>query len=420
MTKCSNINSEYHRSFYFKGGNAYAKNTLSQSKISNKISSSKLRNILSNDILSWSSSYDKITVKTFLNLYIKNKYSIENRAKYFKYVYSKISKINEISCLRKKKFYKNKKVYNGYTIDNIINLEKQIGSNSKYGSIFVTSIKDVIGKYPIATKLMKINTSNSIEKVLNEHITDKILKLKLSKHFIFTYRTLICKNISSEVPPIISNYNYYINLNELAHGDLKQICKLKTYVSDDMLVYNVFIQVMLSIMTFQCTGYTHGDCHYGNFLYHIDSIEDGYYHYNINGENFYLKSCKYNIMIFDFGFAKKINNDYNITSNMLEDYIRIIYAFSNKKILPKSWSYFDNYPSDNVSYFTNYLLNKLILIDKTIVSKKSNVNKKLKDLINEIMIPHLITAPKNMFIKYKPKEKIINKKPFIINYSLQL
>lgn len=419
MTKCSNIKSEYHRCFYFQEGNAYAKNNSSLSKISNKISSSKLRKLSSNANLSVSVSYSNRNVKAFFKSYVKSKYNIENRAKYFKYIYSKISKIKEISCLQKKNFYKNTKVYSGYTIDDIINLEKKIGSDSKYGSIFITSIKDAIGKYPIATKLMEVNTSNSIEKCLNEHITKKILKLKLSKHFVFTYSTFICNNISSDVPPIISNLNYYVNLNELAHGDLKQLCKLKTYVSDDTLVYNVFIQVMLSIMTFQCTGYTHGDCHYGNFLYQRNQ-DDGYYHYNINDNNYYLKSCKYNMMIFDFGFSKKNNPDNKITSKMLEDYIRIIHAFSNKKILTKSWSYYAKYPSDKVSHFTNYLLNKLIIINKTLVSNRLKGNKKLKDLINEMIIPHLIIAPNNIFTKYKPSGKIINKKPFLINDSLHI
>ena len=419
MTKCSNIKCEYHRSFYFQEGNAYAKNTLSLSKISNKISSSKLSKVSSNANLSGSVSHSNRNVKAFLKSYVNNKYCIENRAKYFKYIYSKISKIKEISCLQKKNFYKNTKVYNGYTIDDIVNLEKQIGSDSVYGSIFITSIKDAIGKYPIATKLMKVNTSNSIEKCLNEHITKNILKFKLSKHFVFTYRTFLCNNISSDVPPIISNLNYYVNLNELAHGDLKQLCKLKTYVSDDMLVYNVFIQVMLSIMTFQCTGYTHGDCHYGNFLYQRNP-EEGYYHYNINGNNFYLKSCKYNMMIFDFGFAKKIESDNKITSIILEDYVKIIYAFANKEILPKSWSYFAKYPPDNVSYFTTYLQNKLITINKTLVSNRLKRNKNLKDLINELIIPYLTKAPNNIFTKYKPNEKIINKKPFLINDSLHL
>jgi|SaaInl85LU_5_DNA_1037374.scaffolds.fasta_scaffold02996_4 hypothetical protein len=419
MTKCSNINCEYHRSFYFQEGNAYAKNTLSLSKISNKISLSKLSKVSSNANLSGSVSYANRNVKAFLKSYVKNKYCIENRAKYFKYIYSKILKIKELSCLKKKYFYKKAKVYDGYTIDDIVNLEKQIGSDSKYGSIFITSIKDVIGKYPIATKLMKVNTSNSIEKYLNEHITKKILKLKLSKHFVFTYRTFLCNNISSDVPPIISNLNYYVNLNELAHGDLKQLCKLKTYVSDDMLVYNVFIQVMLSIMTFQCTGYTHGDCHYGNFLYQRNP-EEGYYQYDINGTKYYLKSCKYNMIIFDFGFAKTIDRDNQVTSKMLEDYIRIIHAFANKKILPNSWSYFGKYPSDNVSYFTNYLLNKLITINKTLVLRRLKGNKKLKDLISEMIIPHLTKAPKNIFTKYKPIGKIINKKPFLINDSLHV
>ena len=266
---------------------------------------------------------------------------------------------------------------------------------------------------------MEVNTSNSIEKYLNEHITKNILKLKLSKHFVFTYRTFLCNNISSDVPPIISNLNYYVNLNELAHVDLKQLCKLKTYVSDDMLVYNVFIQVMLSIMTFQCTGYTHGDCNNGNFLYQRNQ-DDGYYHYNIDGNNYYLKSCKYNMMIFDFGFAKTIDRDNKVTSKMLEDYIRIIHAFANRKILPKSWSYYAKYPSDKVSYFTNYLLNKLIIINKTLVSNRLKGNKKLKDLIYEMIIPHLITAPNNIFTKYKPSGKIINKTPFLINDSLHV
>jgi hypothetical protein len=105
---------------------------------------------------------------------------------------------------------------------------------------------------------------------------------------------------------------------------------------------------------------------------------------------------------------------------MLEDYMRIIYAFANRKILPKSWSSFGKYPSDNVSYFTNYLLNKLITINKTLVSSRLKGNKKLKDLISEMIIPHLTTAPKNIFTKSKPIGKIINKKPFLINDSLHV
>tara|TARA_Y100000389_G_scaffold49970_1_gene45657 strand:- start:62 stop:1309 length:1248 start_codon:yes stop_codon:yes gene_type:complete len=413
------IYSNINKKKYFQEGNAYSKNTLSYSKISNKISMSKIDKISSNDIISDSKSRGDNKVKNFLKMYVSNKYNIDNRAQYYKYIYSKIAKVKQISCLKSKKFIKKKKIYEGYTIDDTINLQKQIGSNSKYGAIYITSIDKAVGKYPIASKLMEINRSNSVEKCLNEHITTKIMKKKLSRHFIFTYRTFICNNISSNVPPIIKNLNYFVNLNELAHGDLKQLCKNKTYVVDDSLVYNVFIQVMLSIMSFQSIGYTHGDCHYGNFLYQRN-IEQGYYFYKINDINYYLKSCKYTMLIFDFGFAKSIDKSNILTYKVIDDYMRIIHAFANKKILSKSWSHYPNYPSDNVSLYTTHLLNKLNSISKALLTNKNKTNKNLNNLINDMIIPHLITAPNNIFTKIKPRGKIINSKPFIINNTLHI
>lgn len=413
------IYSNINKKKYFQEGNAYSKNTLSYSKISNKISMSKIDKISSNDIISDSKSRGDNKVKNFLKMYVSNKYNIDNRAQYYKYIYSKIAKVKQISCLKSKKFIKKKKIYEGYTIDDTINLQKQIGSNSKYGAIYITSIDKAVGKYPIASKLMEINRSNSVEKCLNEHITTKIMKKKLSRHFIFTYRTFICNNISSNVPPIIKNLNYFVNLNELAHGDLKQLCKNKTYVVDDSLVYNVFIQVMLSIMSFQSIGYTHGDCHYGNFLYQRN-IEQGYYFYKINDINYYLKSCKYTMLIFDFGFAKSIDKSNILTYKVIDDYMRIIHAFANKKILSKSWSHYPNYPSDNVSLYTTHLLNKLNSISKALLTNKNKTNKNLNNLINDMIIPHLITTPNNIFIKIKPRGKIINSKPFIINNTLHI
>ena len=421
MNKYSNINQDNKQKKYFQEGNAYSRNTLSKSKISNKISMSKINKLSSNDIISDSKSRGDNKLKNFFKMYVSNKYNIDNRAKYYKYIYSKISKINQISCLKSKKFIKTNKTYDGYTIDDIVNLQKQIGSVSRYGAIYITSINNAVGKYPIASKLMEINRNNSIEKCLNDHITTKIMKTKISRHFIFTYRTFICNHISSSVPPIVKNLNYFITLNELAHGDLKQLCKMKTYVNDDSLVYNVFIQVMLSIMSFHSIGYIHGDCHYGNFLYQRN-IEVGYYYYKINGVNYYLKSCKYTMLIFDFGFAKSIDKDINDTLSykVIDDYMRIIHAFANKKILTKSWSHYPNLPSDNVSRYTTHLLNKLNSISKALLNNRNKTNKNFNNLINDMIIPHLITAPNNIFTKIKPRGKIINSKPFIIDATLHI
>jgi len=421
MNKYSNINQDNNGKKYFQGGNAYKKNTLSESRISNKITMSKINKISSNDVISDSKSRGNNNVKNFLKIYVANKYNIDNRAKYYKYIYSKISKINKISCLKSKKFIKTNKTYDGYTIDDIVNLQKQIGSASKYGAIYITSINNTVGNYPIASKLMEINRNNSIEKCLNDYITTKIMKKKISRHFIFTYRTFICNHISSSVPPIVKNLNYFVTLNELAHGDLKQLCKMKTYVNDDNLVYNVFIQVILSIMSFHSIGYIHGDCHYGNFLYQRN-IEEGYYYYKINGDKYYLKSCKYTMLIFDFGFAKSIDSNKNNTLSyeVIDDYMRIIHAFANEKILSKSWSHYPNLPSDNVSRYTTHLLNKLNSISKALLANKNKTNKNFNNLINDMIIPHLITVPNNIFTKIKPRGKIINSKPFIIDKTLHI
>ena len=109
MNKYSNNN----RKKYFQEGNAYSKNTLSYSKISNKISMSKIDKISSNDIISDSKSRGDNKVKNFLKMYVSNKYNIDNRAQYYKYIYSKIAKVKQISCLKSKKFIKKKKrIYN--------------------------------------------------------------------------------------------------------------------------------------------------------------------------------------------------------------------------------------------------------------------------------------------------------------------
>lgn len=411
MNKYSYIDSNYHKKFYFQEGNAYIKNSLSASKISNKISIAKLsdRSTLSN------SEGKTIYVKYFIRDYIKNKYNLINRIRYYKYILKKISIVEKESCLKKKRFHQKygNKFYDGYTINDIINLEKQIGSPSNYGSIYITSIKGVVGRFPIASKLMKINNSNSLEKYLNEHITENIISKKLSKHFIITYKTLLCTEFTTEVPYIINNTNYYIVLNELAHGDLKQLVKMKSVVGDNYLINNLYIQVMLSIMTFHTLGYSHGDCHYGNFLYHKND-DVGYYHYVIYGKNYYLKSSKYNIMIFDFGFAKYNNQRNKLVQKHIEDYMRIHLAFTSKNYY-KSWGYFSDLPEKKFSDYVDFQFKKLFKI-KNLLQEYKNVS----NFVEENILSYLMKSPSNMFTNVKPNAKIINQDPFIIDDTLHI
>jgi predicted unusual protein kinase regulating ubiquinone biosynthesis (AarF/ABC1/UbiB family) len=209
-------------------------------------------------------------------------------------------------------------------------------------------------------------------------------------------------------------------LNELAHGDLKSLCKKKEFFTNDDLLYNVFSQIMLSILTFQNFGYIHRDCHWGNFLYHYTNDDNNhYYHYNINKKDYYLKSCVYSIYIYDFGLSKKIKyvNELDIS----EDYIRLLPAFINKNSKKRSWlseKIPQNLPSDN---FSNFIINFEKNIINAYYDNKYIQNSKFLIIISEILISTLLSMPNNIFTDEKPlNNKIINKKPYYINNKIIL
>ena len=363
--------------------------------------------------------------------YFKNKnikYNLENRIFYYDNIINKLSILKNDECLNVVK-ENNSKSYI-YTIKNI-SLDKRIGSSSKYGYIYITKIKNELGKRPIAAKLMIQDVKNIHESDLNKQITDIIIKKKLSKHFILTYKIINCNhNINNNLPDIINRKKYIILLNELAHGDLKTLCKRKEFLMNDEILYNVFSQIMLSILTFQQFGYVHRDCHWGNFLYHYmhNDIKNNnkYYHYNINKKNYYLKSSIYSIYIYDFGLSKNIK--YVNTYAILNDYLRILPAFINQNI-KGSWlkklnidyklNIPINIPSDN---FSNFILNFEKKLMNTFYTNKNREQKsKYLNIISDTLISTLLSLPNNMFTDKKPlKNIIINKKPYYINNKIKL
>jgi hypothetical protein len=340
---------------------------------------------------------------------------LTNRIKNYILLRKKLSLLNVNDCLETKNF--NRGV--GYTIRNIINLEKKIGSDSKNGTIYLTSIPNFNITYPIATKIMKNNKYNKNEINIMISIVNNILLKKLSKHFLMIYGYCICeKSIESRLQ--------IISINELASGDLRDLTAVKDVLQDDELMLNLLFQTFISIATFHNkVGYVHNDTHYGNFLYQ-ENNEVGYYHYIFNGKNYYLKSCKFNIIIYDYGYAKKINNitdnnntNYDIVEEIkfkiYKDYNKITSAFINKKY--KGWVDYSDLPNNtinNIIMDINYFLKKNISIEIN-HSKYSENNRQysLKLFANIIEYIFLRYTPKGMFITVRP-QNVINTPPFII------
>lgn len=351
-------------------------------------------------------------IKSFLqDKLVINKYNLSNRVNNYYLLKKKLALLRDNDCLEKKTINGE----NGYTIRNIINLEKKIGSKSKYGTIYLTSVPNIIGVYPIATKIMKYDNDNISEVRLMTIITNKIILKKLSRHFLIIFGSCTCTKRIAEKLRLIS-------INELANGDLKMLVNNKDLLRDVELLMNLLFQTYISIATFQnLVGYVHKDAHYGNFLYQLNN-EMGYYHYVFDGKDYYLKACKYNIIIFDYGFARKINinakNDLMLANKeskrIFEDYRRIINAFMNKK---SGWGKYLNLPDERTN---NIMLEIVAKLDKMIYNEltTNTLNNQhyhvrlFNSIIEEIFLKY---TPRGMFITQRPPN-VINETPFIITW----
>lgn len=340
------------------------------------------------------------------------KHILTNRIKNYYMLRIKLALIKEDDCLENKTF-DNGAI--GYTIKNIINLEKKIGSKSRYGSIYLTSVSSIANSFPIATKLMIYNPNNLYEVQIMKKITNNIILKGLSRHFLLIYGSSVCsKRIAKKLK--------LISINEVADGDLKMLINMSDVVGNSELMFNLFIQTYISIATFHnLVKYVHRDTHYGNFLYQTNT-EKGYYHYTFNGKDYYLKSCKYNLMIYDYGFARKIdiiNNDVETIvkkkEEIYEDYKKILYSFITKKY--KGWIKLRNILDINIIslmiYFSN-LLDKYI--ENELIYNVEHISSQFASLLFTYIIENMFLkyAPNDMFITQRPPN-VINKIPFRID-----
>lgn len=245
-------------------------------------------------------------IQQFMKKHLLTKYfTLNERVKYYNYVQRYLRNVDKNSCLVKKQ--------NGYNIGGIIDLEKQIGSASKYGVIYKTSVKGMLGRFPIASKIAEIDEDDDSGKEIKLSVAFSryiVAKQKLTRHFLLCYKSFQCHKKNRNVPKIVRNVEYHISINELAQGDLWSLCRVrnkfnKTFLQNGELVLNVILQCHLGIATFHKLGWVHQDCHGGNFLYQVTEDKTGYFHYMILGKNYYVKNCGYNMMIYDFGLAEE-------------------------------------------------------------------------------------------------------------------
>ncbi len=381
-------------------------------------------NSLSPKIKRFKQKYAAKRIKSFLSQKLLSRFNnIENRLAYYKSIQQFLQGTAMNYCLENKTY----NGVNGFKIGDKLHLIKRIGTASVCGIIYKTVAKNVM--LSLVTKLMISTVKENINEVrMNKFITE-IVKMKLSRHFLLTYKEFECtKNDNINVPDIIKNKNYYMVLNELAHGDLKDIVTNNICLSNTDIILNILIQCILSVATLHSYTFIHNDCHWGNFLFHITKNQSGYYHYNVYGKDYYLKDCGYNIMIYDFGLIQKYDGSGMHINISIKDYRRILPFFmlqEHTSMIEQDWkgvitnaTKTDAIKLKPLSLFCQNL--EAILFRKIMTDAKLN---------KEISVIGFILAEMQKFtIKNKMESiftdtkvsgmQIINEKPFVITDDL--
>jgi len=337
-------------------------------------------------------------IQRFLkNKLILTKYNLDTRVQRYNLIRKRLEVIKSGECL--KKMVGNK---GGYTVAGIVNLEKKIGSDSIFGTIYLTSMPDLLGTYPIASKVMVASKNNESETKMNEWITENLITRKQTKHFVMMYKSTKCSPHNTKVNNLLKN-EQLVNYNELCNGDLSSLMKTDDR-NDEMLMINMAYQVIIAIATYQHrVGYCHRDCHHGNFLYQLNN-DTGYYHYIYNGLDFYIKSCKYNMCIFDFGMSDpmwKKDIQYGFG-----DYSRILPCFVGHQ----TYGHIQGVVKANVNASMFMIMTRVQrIIDKLLKSANTDIFQEIIDNVFKTFKPE-----KKLFTTNKPAN-ILNRIPFVIN-----
>jgi hypothetical protein len=288
---------------------------------------------------------------------------------------------------------------------NRIILDKKIGNVSKYGIVFLSHFKHANGK--ISTFTTKIVDSsknyNHIEAYVLQKLTELNVRKKICPNFPICYGVLQCDNLFKEQYNVSLNQLNYKRLlftfNELADNDLATLLNSRNYTSKILL--NALSQIFMAIMFFNkyIEAY-HRDSHAGNFLYHKIK-PGGYFHYNINGTDYYIENLGYLWVIWDFGLIipfKKLN-----------------YPNNEKHLYDKKIPINHDYIYILLKGFINTKIPVITIIFENIYAKYNNVYdvNKMPFLITDILNT-LVKYTEGCFLTSLPAKhsKIINRIPY--------
>ena len=281
-------------------------------------------------------------------------------------------------------------VKNGlYKLNDVILLYKQIGIESKYGSVFLSQIKDKKNIYKFATKIQLLTDDSNGELKFLEKLTKIAIRTK-NINLPLMYNNLECSYFNKEDEYLPNNlkkekyiHAYFSTFVELANGDLG------TYLKDNIKKItlkqfnNAISQCFVGILTCHKNYIIHNDTHIYNFLYHIINKQQPscfkYVYYDLT---FYIENLGLNWVIWDLGYGEEVSFFKN--NHYMDDYKTFLKSFIDEDEIELSDTLYE-YLNDiyiNVNLFrTDYDMIKYLLQKNILFS-----NNQIGDVITTIIL----------------------------------
>ncbi len=231
-------------------------------------------------------------------------------------------------------------------IDDKIKLIKKFGSSSSFGINFISSYIDD-DSFRFSSKIQH-NTKEAKKELYLLKLLSDIRKKTNNLNFPLLYNYTICPSNKvgnrDDLPDFFKanrKAGYIAMFNELLLGDLKNYL-YNIAKSDYNLWLNAIEQIYMCLASLHSLGLTHNDSHYGNFLYK-ETEKGGYFHYKINGDDYYIPNLGYIWVIWDFGVSSIIYRHYDYIDDY--NFLNLFLRYDNPKLLTENFK--RKFPIDN-------------------------------------------------------------------------
>lgn len=283
----------------------------------------------------------------------------------------------------------------------VIFFDKQIGSESNYGVAYMNMGKGFGKLLKFSCKIMASNVPEHKQEIEILKKMSNLVTMKISPNMPVIYNSMKCnKKCESDIcPSNVKQNGYYIVLNELANSDIqnwfKQSYKQEVYES-------IIMQLMFSIYSFHCLGYSHNDCHLGNFLIHHIK-PGGCWRYKVGKHDVYVPNHGYQLVLWDPGFARNIKY-FHFSDDYYRAFVLIYNIMDYKKYIDMKLK---PLPKELVDTGLIPLLNTISMsrkpeggaMEDVIIRLKTNVIKLNSIVIDDVPPTHLLNVNPYVFPK---------------------